>query len=47
MKAIRPHGGTLVNREVTGVERERLIESAAPVQEWRRVKRVHMKRRPM
>ena len=29
MKLIRPHGGTLVNREVTGVERERLIESAA------------------
>ena len=29
MKLIRPHGGTLVNREVTGAERERLIESAA------------------
>jgi sulfate adenylyltransferase len=29
MKLIRPHGGTLVNREVTGTERERLIESAA------------------
>ncbi len=29
MKPIRPHGGTLVNREVTGAERERLIESAA------------------
>ena len=29
MKLIRPHGGTLVNREVTGVERQRLIESAA------------------
>ena len=29
MKLIRPHGGTLVNREVTGVERERLIQSAA------------------
>src|SRR6202171_4624945 len=29
MKLIGPHGGTLVNREVTGVERERLIESAA------------------
>jgi sulfate adenylyltransferase len=29
MKIIRPHGGTLVNREVTGIERERLIESAA------------------
>src|SRR5216683_2040143 len=29
MNLIRPHGGTLVNREVTGVERERLIESVA------------------
>src|SRR2546421_8438834 len=29
MKLIRPHGGTLVNREVTGAERERLIESIA------------------
>src|SRR3989440_8599032 len=29
MKLIRPHGGTLVNREVTGAERERLIESTA------------------
>src|SRR6266542_4372432 len=29
MKLIRPHGGTLVNREVTGAERERLIESAS------------------
>src|SRR6267154_1390659 len=29
MKLIRPHGGTLVNREVTGAERKRLIESAA------------------
>src|ERR1700730_9100868 len=29
MKLIRPHGGKLVNREVTGTERERLIESAA------------------
>lgn len=28
MKLIRPHGGTLVNRQVTGAERERLIESA-------------------
>jgi sulfate adenylyltransferase len=28
MKLIRPHGGTLVNREVIGPERERLIESA-------------------
>jgi sulfate adenylyltransferase len=29
MRLIRPHGGTLVNREVTGIERERLIESSA------------------
>lgn len=29
MTLIRPHGGTLVNREVTGNERERLIESSA------------------
>ncbi len=29
MKLIRPHGGTLVNREVAGSERARLIESAA------------------
>lgn len=29
MKLIRPHGGTLVNRQVEGAERERLIESAA------------------
>jgi sulfate adenylyltransferase len=29
MKLIRPHGGTLVNREVTGARRKRLIESAA------------------
>lgn len=29
MKLIRPHGGILINREVTGSERERLIESAA------------------
>src|SRR6266704_2351664 len=28
MKLIRPHGGKLVNREVTGSERERLIESS-------------------
>src|SRR6266850_2807579 len=28
MKLIRPHGGTLVNREVTGADRERLIEFA-------------------
>src|SRR6185295_3107174 len=29
MKLIRPHGGTLINREVTGAARDRLIESAA------------------
>jgi sulfate adenylyltransferase len=29
MKLIRPHGGTLVNRQVTSAERQRLIESAA------------------
>ncbi|HEX8144403.1 MAG TPA: sulfate adenylyltransferase [Pyrinomonadaceae bacterium] len=29
MRLISPHGGTLVNREVTGVERERLIEASA------------------
>jgi sulfate adenylyltransferase len=29
MRLIRPHGGTLVNREVTGLERERLIEASA------------------
>ena len=28
MKLIRPHGGTLVNREVTGYERERLVRAA-------------------
>src|SRR5260370_4925642 len=28
MKLIKPHGGKLVNREVTGLERERLIEAA-------------------
>ena len=28
MRLIRPHGGTLVNREVTGIERERLIEAS-------------------
>jgi sulfate adenylyltransferase len=27
MKLIRPHGGALINRQVTGIERERLIES--------------------
>lgn len=29
MRLITPHGGPLVNREVTGVERERLIQAAA------------------
>jgi sulfate adenylyltransferase len=29
MKLIRPHGGTLVNREVTGLERERLLQAAS------------------
>jgi sulfate adenylyltransferase len=29
MKLIRPHGGTLINRRLTGVERERLIEASA------------------
>lgn len=29
MRLIRPHGGTLVNREVTGLEREALIEASA------------------
>ena len=28
MKLIKPHGGNLINREVTGLERERLIEAA-------------------
>lgn len=28
MRLIRPHGGQLVNREVTGLERERLIEAS-------------------
>ncbi len=28
MKLISPHGGTLVNREVTGPERQRLIEES-------------------
>ena len=28
MRLIRPHGGTLVNREVSGLERERLIENS-------------------
>jgi len=28
MKLIQPHGGTLVNREVTGLERQRLIEES-------------------
>jgi sulfate adenylyltransferase len=29
MKLIKPHGGKLVNREVTGLERERFIEESA------------------
>src|ERR1044071_3159417 len=29
MKLINPHGGVLVNREVTGAERERLVQAAA------------------
>ena len=29
MRLIRPHGGTLVNREVTGIKRETLIEASA------------------
>src|SRR6266545_4158152 len=29
MKLIKPHGGTLVNREVTGLDRRRLIEESA------------------
>jgi sulfate adenylyltransferase len=28
MRLIRPHGGTLINREVTGVDRERLIQAS-------------------
>src|SRR5258706_3927695 len=28
MKLIKPHGGNLINREVAGTERERLIEAA-------------------
>ncbi len=28
MKLIRPHGGTLVNREVTGLERDRLVQAS-------------------
>src|SRR5258708_4693108 len=32
MRLIRPHGGTLVNREVTGLERERLIEASNGLQ---------------
>ena len=28
MRLIRPHGGQLVNREVTGLERERLVEAS-------------------
>ena len=26
MKLNRPHGGALINRQITGIERERLIE---------------------
>jgi len=29
MRLIRPHGGTLINREVTGLDRERLIQASA------------------
>ena len=29
MKLINPHGGTLINREVAGAERERLVKAAA------------------
>ncbi len=29
MRLIRPHGGTLINREVTRLERERLIQASA------------------
>jgi sulfate adenylyltransferase len=29
MKLIRPHGGKLINRQVAGIERERLIESSS------------------
>jgi sulfate adenylyltransferase len=29
MKLSRPHGGALVNRQITGIERERLIESSS------------------
>jgi sulfate adenylyltransferase len=29
MKLIKPHGGSLVNREVTGTEREQLVQSAS------------------
>ena len=29
MKLIRPHGGALVNRVVTGIERERLVQAAS------------------
>ena len=29
MKLIKPHGGKLINRELTGLERDRLIEAAA------------------
>ena len=29
MKLIKPHGGKLINREVTGPERQRLIDGSA------------------
>ena len=29
MKLIMPHGGKLINREVTGLERQRLIDGSA------------------
>src|SRR5258708_30661357 len=31
MKLIKPHGGKLVDREVTGPERERLIQAAVDI----------------
>lgn len=35
MRLIRPHGGELVNREVTGLEREALIQASAEMQKIR------------
>jgi len=32
MKLIRPHGGRLINREVRGAERERLLQKAPPME---------------